>query len=229
MFWKSLRSSLCLGLLLACGCERRRETQQTVSVEEDNSEYVVAVLVDLSGSFLDKMTSGGEAHQFMLSLLDRYFRERIGTNDQIILAQISGNPDRALLWQGTPMELRKQFADPSKFSEFLRAKAEPQGSCVHNALAQTVEYVMSQPNVSKCKARSAVFVMSDMLDNSPQGETSRARAMEVLGRYGALGGTVCLYFVEQTLIPIWQRDLEATGLQFAVTSEIRRPTLPSFE
>ena len=228
MSWKCLRNSLCLLLLLACGCERRRETQPMADVGDD-SEYVIAVLVDLSGSFFDKMTHGGEAHRFLLSLLDRYFRERIGTNDQIILAQISGSRDRALLWQGTPMELRKQFANPSQFAEFLRSKADPDGSCVHSALQQTVEYVTSQPNVSVRKARSAVFVLSDMLDSTPDEAISRARAIEVLDQYGTLGGMVCLYFVDQTLIPVWQKELSGTGLQFAVTSEIRRPTLPSFE
>jgi len=228
MCCKRLGVWLCLVLLLACGCERRRETQPMADVGDD-SEFVIAVLVDLSGSFFDKMTNEGEAHRFLLSLLDRYFRERIGTNDQIILAQISGTPDRALLWQGTPMELRKQFASPAKFAEFLRSKADPQGSCVHSALQQTVEYAMSQPNVAARKARSAVFVLSDMLDSTADEAISRARAMEVLGQYGTLGGMICLYFVDQALIPVWQTELGETGLRFAVTSEIRQPTLPSFD
>jgi hypothetical protein len=226
MFRKIMVASLCL--LLACGCERRREIKHFAAAEDD-SEYVIAVVVDLSGSFLEKMTEGGQAHSFMLSLLDRYFRERVGTHDQIILAQISGTPDRALLWQGSPFELRKQFPNSRAFSEFLRSKADPHGSCVHNALAQTVEYVMSQPNVSNCKAKSAVLVMSDMVDNSPKGSLSKDQVGDVLCDYAKIGGVVCLYFVDQTLIPVWERELRKAGLEFSVASEVRRPNLPSFE
>jgi hypothetical protein len=216
------------GLLLATGCERRRDTQP-IAVVDDDPEYVVAVLVDLSGSFLDKITEGGHAHDFLLALIDRYFRDRIGTNDQIILAQISATPDRALLWQGSPLELRKAFPNPRAFADFLRSQADPQGSEVHNALAQTVEYVMTQPSVSNRKAKSAVFAMSDLHDTSSEPVVSRNRAIDVLCEYGKLGGTVCLYFVDQTLVPVWQRELKKTGLEFTVASEIRRPTLPSFD
>jgi hypothetical protein len=226
MFSKSLVTGLCL--IVACGCEKRREPQARVTAQDD-SEYVIAVLVDLSGSFLDKMTEGGQAHDFMLALIDRYFRDRIGTNDQIILAQISGTPDRALLWQGTPLELRKDFPNARAFSDFLRSKADPLGSHVHNAMTQTVEYVMSQPNVSTKKAKSAVFAMTDMLDNGPEPHASRAQAVNVLRDYGQIGGMVCLYYVDQTLIPVWQRELQKTGLAFSIDSKIRRPKLPSFE
>ena len=226
MFRKYLTVSLCL--LLVAGCEQRRDTK-SVAAAQDDAEYVIAVLVDLSGSFFDKMTEGGQAHDFMVQLLDKYFRDRIGTNDQIILAQISGTPDRSLLWQGTPMELRKEFPNSRAFCDFLRSKADPRGSEVHNALAQTVEQVMSQPNVLNRKAKSAVFAMTDMFDTGRQSLVTRRRAVKVLSEYGKLGGVVHLYFVDQTLIPVWQRELATTGLEFSVVSEIRRPKLPSFE
>ena len=221
-------SAVIVCLLLACGCERRRETRAFVTTEED-SEYVIAVLVDLSGSFLDRMTEGGQAHDFMLALLDRYFRERIGTNDQLILAQISGTPDRSLLWQGSPFELRKQFPTARAFSDFLRSKADPQGSCVHNAVVQTVEYVMNIPSVSNRKAKSAVFVLSDMIDNGPKGSMSRGGVVKVLSDYAKLGGAFFFYFVDQTLIPVWMADLKKAGLDCNVVPDIRRPVLPNFE
>lgn len=218
--------TLCLCLMLACGCERRRETAAKPVADEDY-EYLVAVLVDLSGSFLDKMTEGGQAHDFMLSLIDRYFKERVGTNDQIIIAQISNTPGRSLLWQGSPHELRKRFPNSRAFSDFLRSKADPYASYVHDAVAQTVEYVMTQPNVSN--KRSAVFALTDMLDNDPHSAESKDRAVQALSEYGKIGGTVCLYYVDQRLVPVWQRELQATGLTFIIEPEIKQPRLPNFE
>ncbi len=107
---------LCLCLMVACGCERRREREMQAVAEEDY-EYVVAVLVDLSGSFLDKMTEGGHAHEFLLSLIDRYFRERIGTNDQIIIAQISATPDRTCaVGRGRPSNCGRISRIPEPFA-----------------------------------------------------------------------------------------------------------------
>jgi hypothetical protein len=210
------------------GCDRRRESK-TFAVPGDESECVIAVLVDLSGSFLDRMTEGGEGHEFLLSLLDQYFRDRIGTNDQVILAQISATVDQSLLWQGTPLELRQQFPDAHAFSEFLRSKADPQGSCVHNAIVQTVEYVMSLPNVANGKSKSALFVLSDLIDNGPQSGASRGQVIEVLSQYFKRGGESFFYFVDQRLIPVWHRDLQKAGLEFSLLPDIRRPSLPHFE
>lgn len=226
MIRRTLAFVLCL--CVVCGCQRRRE-EAVIAPAQDDSEYVIAVLVDLSGSFLDKMTDGGQAHTFMLALIDRYFRDRIGTNDQIIIAQISATPDRSLVWQGTPTELRKQFPNAGAFGDFLRSKADPNGSHVHNALVQTLEYVMSQPTVASGTAKSAIFALSDMIDSNKAPDAARRRAVRVLQEYAKLGGMVCLYFVDQRLVPVWQRELQHTGLAFRVDSEIRRPTLPSFE
>jgi hypothetical protein len=220
--------TICLCLSLAVGCERRRETEPRFVVEEE-CDFVIAVILDLSGSFLEQMTEGGEAHRFMLSLIDRYFRDRIGSNDQIIIAQISGTLDHSLVWQGTPLQLRKDFSSPRAFSDFLRSKADPDASHVHGAITQTIEYLMSQPSVTNGKAKSAVFALTDMFDNGPHPQKSKNRAVQALAEYGKIGGTVGLFYVDQGLVPAWRSELQKTGLTFRVEPEFRRPTLPSFE
>ena len=220
--------AMCLCLALVAGCEKRTDTR-SVMFTEDDSEFVVAVLIDLSPSFQSQMTEGGQAYEFLMALLDRYFRERVGTQDQLILAQISGVSDRALMWQGSPMELRKQFPDPKSFSQFLVAKANPAGSCVHDSIVQTVEYVMDEPNVANRKARSALFVLSDMIDSNPNSAASRARAVQAVQSFTEGGGAFGCYFVDQTVLTTWKRDLQKVGVDFSISSEFRRPTLPSFE
>src|SRR5665213_2803801 len=160
-----------VAILLALGCQKR--TGRPPVVENEN-DYVLAVLIDLSGSFSREFAERGKAHSFLLRIVDTYFRDRIGTNDQIIIAQISA-ADRSLLWQGTPLELRREFPSAAKFRDFLLSKADPTGSLVHDALTQTCDYVMSQPSVASGRAKSAVFVLSDMEDNGPEPGESKER------------------------------------------------------
>lgn len=220
--------ALLLCLMVATGCERRHDVQPFVTEEED-SEFVVAVLVDLSGSFLERMTEGREAHQFLMGLLDRFFRQRVGTNDQLILAQISGTPDRALLWQGSPVELRRDFPTAQAFAEFLRSKADANGSCVHSAIVQTIEYLTSMPGVAQGKSKSALFVLSDLVDEGSSGNVSRRDVVAALQDLARLQGAFFFYFVDQRQIPPWRRELLKAGLTCEVASEIRRPVLPNFD
>jgi len=226
MHRKLLAVLLCL--TLATGCEKRADTRSAMFADEE-SEFVIAVLIDLSESFEPQMTEGGQAYAFLMSLLDRYFRQRIGTDDQLILAQISGSSDRALLWQGSPTDLRKQFPDPKTFSTFLQSKANARGSCVHDSIVQTVEYMTNEPSVANGKARSALFVLSDMVDSGSNEVASRARAIDAIRQLANVGGTFGFYFVDQTVLMSWKRELQKVGVEFSLTSDFRQPSLPNFD
>ena len=216
------KSLLLLLVVLVAGCSPRMETTQRI-IERDDGEYVVTMLFDLSGSFDGMMCEGGVAYEFALQAIQKYFRDRIGTNDKLVIAQISGI-DRALLWEGTPHQLRKQFPSARAFAAFLRSKSHPAGSCVHKAIADSVEYILDKPH-----KRSAVLVISDMLDTGPQ--DGRTTALEVLGKFATRNGVVGLYYVDPKLVSGWKADLQSAGFnEFCVESAIvARPTLPSFE
>ncbi|MCA9078108.1 MAG: hypothetical protein KDA93_23970 [Planctomycetaceae bacterium] len=222
-----LISILVIGLLSGCG--PRREPQAQSTFQQEDCEYVVTVLLDLSPSFFNEMTEGGQAYNFNAALLDHYFRERLGTNDQLIIAQISGEK-RALLWQGTPLQLRQKFPSATAFGEFLRSNANPNGSLVHDAIAATVDYVLADPNVASGRAKSAIFVLSDMADNGSS-EDSEERALDSLKAFGRVGGIVGMYYVDQRLVPDWRTKLKDAGIrESCVEAEIvGTPTLPSFE
>ena len=123
-------------LAAVAGCTPRGPVarEEAVVLHEERG-CVLTILLDLSGSFHEQMIDRGKAHQFCLAVLDNYFKDRIGEKDEVVIAQISGT-DRALLWQGTPMRLRQDFASPKEFGDFLRARAIPNQSNVLANIAQ---------------------------------------------------------------------------------------------
>jgi hypothetical protein len=215
--------------ITALGCEKRQAPNST-TFEERETEYVLAVAIDLSGSFAEQMADQGKAHEFLLQVLDRYFRDRIGSDDRVFLAQISGS-GRALLWDGTPRELRRDFPTPKHFRDFLRTKAQSDGSRVHEALAETIEYVMADRAVASGRAKPALFVLSDMLDNGRKTPQLKQRVLTDLAAYGRLGGIAGFYFVDERRLKAWRQILDGAGVREAIveSSIVSRPTLPRFE
>src|SRR5205823_25060 len=79
-----------------------------VSLNREDADCLVVIAIDLSGSFLDMMAKDGRAYAFTLRVADTYFRSSIGTKNRLVIAQLSAT-DRALLWDGTPAQLREEF------------------------------------------------------------------------------------------------------------------------
>lgn len=224
-------AALLLALVVgAAGCGKRRESSESTFGNEAESEYVLTVVVDLSGSFSELMAEEGRAYEFLLQVIDRYFRDRIGLNDKLIIAQISAN-ERALLWEGTPTQLRRDFATPEAFRDMLRAKADPRASRVHDALCSAIDYVTGDPAVSGGRAKSAIFVLSDMVEYSADPDASEQRMVRALRNYGKCGGVFGVYYCDQLAVHDWQQRLKEAGIrEFHVESEIvGNPSLPSFD
>lgn len=223
---------LALLTLVLIGCERR-STDQGSPLPDQDSEYLLAVVIDMSGSFADQMQAdNGKAYRFFLEVVDRYFRNRVGANDRLILTQLSGSGGkRALLWDGEPRALQQDFPDAKAFHAFLLKHADPSGSRVHDALADTIDYLVAYPGVASGKSHSAVFVLSDMLENSANPQQSKDRALRALATYARHRGVVGMYWVEHGLVPEWRAQLRDAGLKsFVVESDIvSRPQLPTFD
>lgn len=223
---------LALVTIVLLGCEKR-STEEASPLPDQDYEYVLAVVIDMSGSFADQMKAeDGKAYRFFLQLVDRYFRNRVGANDRLILTQLSGaGSKRALLWDGQPRALQQDFPDAKTFHAFLLKNADPSGSRVHDAIADTLDYLVAYPGVASGKSRSALFVLSDMLENSAHPEQAKDRALQALATYGRLRGVVGLYWVEHSLVPSWRTHLREAGLKsYVVESDIvSRPQLPTFE
>ena len=155
---------------------------------------------------------------------------RAGSGDDlIVIAKISGDRE-ALLWRGTPRDLREQFPSPEKLREFLLNNMDSSGSRVHDAMVDTMRHIIDDPNVANGEAKSALFVLRDMVENTPDAQASEEDVIRLLSEYAAKNGVVGLFFVKQGLVAPWRERLSQSGVRFTVSSEIERnPPLPSFE
>jgi hypothetical protein len=209
--------------LLFAGCQRRVETETRAFVpRRPNRE--IAILIDMSGSFSELMTADGKAYAFAQKIIDTYFKNHMGSEDRLLIAQISES--EPLVWEGTPLDLRRDFASASSFGEFLKSKSTD-GSPIHAAMASTLEYLMS---ITDPSTKTAFFVLSDMDDTDPKTPEMRTRLHGDLSKFGQRGGVVGLYYVT-TNYEAWKRELENAGIkEFVVESQIvSHPDLPNLE
>lgn len=212
------------------GCEKSNRTFRPVTAQHDDSEFLLALVVDLSSSFKQKMAEEGAAYDFTLAVLEKYFRTRSSQKDKLILAQISGTQE-SLLWEGSPLELRRRFPSAETFRDFLLQNADPNGSEVNAGVANVVDYVAARPRVRSGQTRSAVFVLSDLEDTALDPFEGEQRLMQSLAGFAQSGGAVGLYYVNQTLVADWQQKLQAAGFNdYCVECEIvGQPALPDFD
>jgi hypothetical protein len=223
-------------LLLLAGCSPRRDlavgnesAAPSASLGKTEEEKVIVIVFDLSSSFQQRMANDGEAYKFALHVIDRYLRDTIGSQDKLVITQIS-NTQRSLLWEGTPMALRRQFPTPEKFRDFLLSKSDPNGSQVTKGLRNALQYLLSDAQVVSGKAKAGLFCMSDLLDTDNV-EREEGYLNHELSVLGLRGGLVGLYWVDQEQVGPWRHRLLALGVKnFRVESEIvGQPVLPSFE
>lgn len=176
------------------------------------------------------MAEDGRAYRFTLRVIDRYFRDRIGSDDKIIIGQLSGS-DSPMLWEGTPAQLRRTFPSADAFRDFLVSHANPAGSRIHDGIADALDYLLDYPGITSGETQSAMFVMSDMLDTTGDCGESKDRMLKLLAAYGRQDVSVGLYWVHQSLVLQWRTHLQDAGIRhFVVESQIvADPPLPSFE
>jgi hypothetical protein len=218
-------------MLFIAGCQKRMEPTETV-FQADDDEHVLTIALDMSASFSALMAEDGKAWSFVCQLIDRYFRDRVGHNDRLVLAQLSGS-NRPLLWSGTSLELRQEFPSASEFRKWLISKADPKASHVYEGIVQAVDYTLSESAVASGKGKAMVIIISDMIDNTPDNAAARIRAVSALAKVGKSSGAVGLYYVDVRLCPVWNQLLRDAGVpvrNVRVQADIvGRPQVPSFE
>ena len=213
------------------GCEKCQEDKQSSPLVVQDTEFLLVIVLDVSGSFIEYVNEdSGKAYYYILSLIDKFFRNRLGSDDKIVLAQLSAT-DKSLLWDGSPRTLRQSFPDAKAFRKFMLERSNPNGSRVHDGIADALDYVMDYPGVAAAKTKSAIFVLSDMDDNFPNPEQSKARLVKALSDYSCIGGAIGIYWCDQSLVPVWRKHLRQSGIRsWVVESEIvADPTVPSFD
>jgi hypothetical protein len=221
---RQLLSYTSFGLLVLAGCEPR-PPEKPAPVFNQQCDYMLVAVVDVTGSYLDILEKRG--FPLLLATCDQYFSARVGANDRLVIARVSGS-ERALLWDGPPMALRESFASPAAFRAFLEKNAGG-GSRVYDSVADATTYCLDFPGVAHEK--TCVMVLSDMEDNFPDSAQSKARMLNALSAYAKKGGSVGFYFVGQAEVTGLRQDLAKCGFKHppVVESEIVvSPALPTF-
>jgi len=188
------------------------------------------VAADTSGSFLGEMFGpSGRAYQFTLRAIERLFRDRAGSSDRVLLAQLSdnGNP---LLWEGPPHLLKKRFGTSGTLKDFFLQHSSPNGSRLYAGIAQVLTYIHSLPGVREGDTKVCILVLSDMFDNSPAQDDDKKKMMDALKSYAAIQGKIGFYFVNMQCLESTRQCLTEAGLdpRFIESAIVEDPPLPSF-
>jgi hypothetical protein len=217
-----------LAATLTVGCTKLDPSEQTV-FDRPETEQIIVIAMDLSGSFADLMTKDGLAYRFVLATVDRYLRENSGGDGRLVIAQLSatGNP---LLWEGKPSDLRRHFGSADSFREFLLSKSDPRGSRINEGVANALDYTINHASVRSNGAKPALFVLSDMMDNDPAGADHMKRVNELLGDFADVGGVIGLYYVNQSMLIDWRTRIESSGVRDSriECGIVSNPDLPVF-
>ena len=220
---------ICLLLNIAfTGCEPRVEPKDQAVLVGSGEEFVLTIVLDLSGSFVDQMSEQGRAYEFVVAALGRYMKEKDAT-DKLVFAQISGT-DVPLMWEGSVKDFRRDFPSGASFRSFLERHAGPGGSRVHEGATRAIRYVMSRPRVARKEAKSVALILSDMDDTSGD-PSSEGKLVDAIKDYVNAGSGVGLYFVRQDIIDKYLRHFGDAGLKGCVVEGdfVGHPTFPDFE
>jgi hypothetical protein len=220
-------SRLLIFTLLACliGCERRDPTTAS-PFQQERYAGVLVIAIDLSGSFSEYMTEDGRAYEIVLSAVERYFRDRIGGHDMILITQLSGNAS-PLLWQGTPQQLRREFPDHRAFRDYLLTRADPSASRINDGVAESLNCALR--SMAGSDATAVALILTDWEDTQPDQQASRERltqALRAFSPHGAIG----LYFCRQHRRPDLERLMVQCGVRHVLVEDHdRNPPLPTFD
>jgi len=204
------------------GCTAYQPPQTVGQVQEEEPEYVMVVVLDLSGSYARYMNDG-KAWNAVTAMIRKFFRDRAGEADKLVIAQISRAP-QGPIWSGSPKAFRARFGGPWAFRDLLK-QYDGNGSRVFDSITEAVEYAMPLMG----KGRAGCFVFSDMEDNlsQPGGEQRLVRA---LAAFAQKGGSVGIYWCAFREAPRWRAQLKGAVKHFVVTADIDDdPQLPSWD
>jgi hypothetical protein len=209
--------------ILTAGCVRVADDQQEGLIEEpDPVEGVLCMGFDMSGNFRRHIhDDNGRAGKFALSVVDDFFKARAGSNDRVVLFQVSGNMDRPIMWQGRPSEFRSRFGDSAVFRSFLAEKTVAlEDKCpVYRGIAEALEYVLSFHEQPGSRVATATLVFSSFLDTDPDSARQLERMKDALKRYSKVTAGIGFYWIDNKVAPKIETILRESGYPNAVTRD----------
>jgi hypothetical protein len=221
------RAAIASVLLALSGCETYVpvETPPIGTIERD---YLLCFVLDTSGSFTPRMFSGDQlAYRFFLKASDQFFRNRMGPRDRILISQLSAN-NRTLLWEGSPLAMRRQFGSSAALQQFIEERSDPSGSRVYAAVADSLDYIHQLPGVREGKTTVCVLVLSDLMDSSATPDADRQRMLDAFSQFARTKACIGLYWVDQLFTNEFRKYLNDAGIKtYVVESDVvNDPVLP---
>ena len=225
-------SILSVFVLLAVGCVKKAERIDRPMFQKRQLDSCLVIGVDLSKSFAADF--GDRAYPLLIEVMDKYFSASMGKDSKIVLVQISGNAD-AVLFEGTPRELRSRFSSPEELAEFFQKNSSPNSSPIYEATGKTLTYINAMADVT-CETRSLVCFISDLKDSEQDAKLKSKKGfkmLDALKEYQGTGGSIAFYYVEQEEVKRWEKILAMAGFEperYSINNDlVESPELPVFE
>jgi hypothetical protein len=213
-------------LVSAAGCFTKYQPPADVKTfERDDVGYVLALNLDVSGSFLRLMEERG--WPFVAKLVRQFFRDRDTESDQIIISQLSGAPGQGPIWKGSPRDFRRKFGGAGAFKSYL-GQFSPSGSRIFDSVTESLGYAQQHAGG---KTKLLLVVLSDFEDNAsaPGGEERLVRALDEFSR---ANGRVGFYWLPPTAAQTWEGHLKRlfpADRYVVVPDIVDAPKLPNLE
>ncbi|HBE71056.1 MAG TPA: hypothetical protein DDW52_23160 [Planctomycetaceae bacterium] len=220
-----------VGALLLSGCVASQTGKDYHPFETVEIDSCLTILIDMSGSFATRWDD--EAYPLFLELSETYFTEAMGTENRLVIAQLSGN-NQAVLFEGKPADLQSRFRSPEDLVSFLRERSDGASSQVYRAIKSTTDYLLQMQGVSE-RTRLMTVVLSDLRDTGAGAarRTAGSSMIESLREYRERGGALALYYVGTEEMPRWESILAESGFSsndYLIQGELTAtPQLPKFD
>lgn len=202
----------------------KEKARKSILGRAPEPQLKVAILLDPVNSFGNEWE--GKAYQFLVRIVDKMFQQRM--QEQIVIAQVGR--DQSLLFDGTPLQLRRAFASEKEFKKWIdtRWQAAPEKR-VHDSIIRTVNYLTRQPGVASGRTQTALLILSDLDDQGSQ--ASEEQLIEALAKYRRTGGELGFYFVSERHFDRWPDLMRRAGWEgdYQLTPQIGIPEAPDFE
>ena len=219
-------------VVLGGGCIKVEQPKgRPVSIQKEELDQVLAVVIDLSGSFEGNW--GGKAYPFFQEVIRRYFHSSMGSENRMLIGQLSGNGD-PVFWSGTPRDFQRAFPNETAFLDRLAAEEKIGSSPVFRSIIAAIEHVEGIPQVGP-NTKLTTIVLSDLEDNVADRAVQKRdaqRLLDVVKRYTDDGGSLALFYVAESKRPRWLRAFKKAGIEedryWIETDDVEKPTIPDF-
>lgn len=214
---KTILILICVAFL---GCEQKDANSLK---KKDQLTRMLSIVIDMSGSFEDRLEKGKLSYRLIRSSIGTYFH-KYRNQSSLIISTIDSRSKRSIVWQGQAREFGKDFSSEKKFFAHIRKNIDASGSNIYSSLENTITHMLAYPP----EIQKTVMVLSDMWDNSKK--PRKDEFYQVLTQFKAADGEIAFYFVDQTVVSELKEKLESIGYSspIVVSSFQRKMPLPNF-